>query len=263
MARSRSRRPGAAAARRAVSALCCALLLLSSGGAALAAGSGGVLRIGSRIDTGGLRDIEVSGIAPGYRESWPVTVVNERSEPVAVGLRVADLVNDDNGCSVPESREDSTCGAGEGELGAHLVLRVGTPGAPPLFGAVLDEADAGSGQVITVPANGTAEVVVELHLPAGTGNVVQTDSVDFTLVWRAEALPGAGGAPAEGGVRVRSHAAGASGVPGLALTGAKVMLLAGSAVLLVAGGGLLVLLLRRGSDREHRSGGAVGGAVGR
>ncbi|TDQ52206.1 hypothetical protein [Actinorugispora endophytica] len=238
-------RPRAAAARMVVPVLCCALVS-ASGGAAFASdpGPGGVVRIGADVDVSGMHSIDVPDIAPGYQESWSVTVVNERAEPVTVGLRVEGPDNDDNGCSAPEALKDDTCGAGNGELGAHLRMHVGVPENERLFSSTLDAAGEGSGQILTVPGGGEVEVVIGLRLPAGTGNVVQTDSVGFTLVWRAEAFPGTAGAPAEGGVEVRSDAAGSSDGGGLAMTGARVMLLVGVAMVLLAGGALLVVVLR-------------------
>ncbi|WP_157080178.1 hypothetical protein [Thermobifida cellulosilytica] len=238
---------------RVAAALLCPVLFLASGTSALAEQpprSGGTLRVDREVDVSGLYDFSVSDIAPGYRESWLVNVVNERPEPVTLGLRVDSLHNSDNGCNGSESRVDDTC-EGEGELGDHLELRLGIPGNTRLFSSPLNEAVSGSGQIITVPARGEAEVVVGLSLPFGTGNEVQTDSVDFVLVWRAEAITGTAPVVLEDGVELRSTAVGSGPSADLALTGARIMLLVGLAVALVASGGLVFFLATgRGSTQQ-------------
>jgi len=240
-------------AARTAALLLCPALVLASGAPVLAEGSprpGGVVRIGQKVDVSGFHGLDVSDIAPGYEDSWLVTVVNERPEPVAVGVRVDDLRNAENGCSGPESRVDDTCD-GDGELGEHLRLRLGTPDNVRMFSAPLDEAVSGSGQLVTVPAQGETEVVIGLRLPASTGNEVQTDSVDFVLVWRAETVLGTVPETAEDGVELRSTVVGGDSSADLAQTGARIMLLVGLAVALVAGGALLFLMTRRGGAERQ------------
>ncbi len=211
---------------------------------------GGVIHIDQQLDVSELRVLDVADIAPGYEEAWLVTVINQRNEPVTLGVRVDELHNADNGCSVPGTRVDDTCDS-PGELGEHVQLRLGTPGNLRMFSAPLNEAVSGSGQIVTVPARGTAEVVIGLKLPATTGNEVQTDSVSFVLVWRAEAIPSTSQWESEDGVPLQTAAAGTPGPAALALTGAHVMLLAGAAVVLLAGGALLVVTV--GSEAGRRS----------
>ncbi|UOE18837.1 hypothetical protein NI17_018980 [Thermobifida halotolerans] len=244
--------PRSIAVRTASFVLCPVLVLSSSGAPALADQQprpGGVIRVGEQVDVSGLHGVNVSDIAPGYRESWLVTVANERSESVTLGVRVDGLADDDNGCNDPESRVDDSCD-GRGELGDHLELHLGVPDNVRMFSASLNEATSGSGQVVTVPARGEAEVVLGLTLPAATGNEVQTDSVEFVLVWRAEAVPGASPDSSEDGVELRSTVVGGGDSANLALTGARVMLLVGLAMALVAGGTLLFLVV--GREREKR-----------
>lgn len=201
---------------------------------------GGMIYIGQQLDVSDLRVLDVSDIIPGYEESWLVTVVNQRKEPVTLGVRVDDLHNADNACSSSETRVDDTCD-GPGELGKHLQLRLGTPASLRMFSAPVNEAVSGSGQLVTVPAQGQAEVVIGLKLPETTGNEVQTDSVSFVLVWRAEAIPSSSPWEAEDSVALQTAVVGTTGPSALASTGARVMLLAGGAVVLVAGGTLLVV----------------------
>ena len=112
---------------------------------------GGVIHIDQQLDVSELRVLDVADIAPGYEEAWLVTVINQRNEPVTLGVRVDELHNADNGCSVPETRVDDTCDS-PGELGEHVQLRLGTPGNLRMFSAPLNEAVSGSGQIVTVPA---------------------------------------------------------------------------------------------------------------
>ncbi|GLU47142.1 hypothetical protein [Nocardiopsis ansamitocini] len=231
-------------ARTTVLLLGAAVLVAGGPAASAATSSGGSVTVGPKgIDLSGLEEITVSDIAPGYRELWSVRVVNDRSEAVTLGVRLGDLVDDDNGCSEPEAREDTTCGAGEGELGSYLEFAFGDADAQP-SATVLAEAAEGAGEAVTVPAGGEADVVLGLHLPAGTGNIVQTDSVSFSLTWRAEAVPGGGGAVVENDVQVYSSAAGNGAGPGLPVSGAALFAFMGLAVALIAAGALLVLYVR-------------------
>ncbi|NYE50405.1 hypothetical protein HDA32_005525 [Spinactinospora alkalitolerans] len=250
--------PGRRRAPRRIETWAAVLALLAALTAAPASGatadapeSAGLVRVGADgVDAAGMSRLRAADIAPGYSGRWSVTLANDRAEPVAVGVRVEDLADDDNGCTRPEARVDGTCGSGEGELAEHLRLGVGPEGAGGgrPSGAALGDVAAGSGpRPVTVPAHGRVKVLVDLELPAWTGNEVQSDSVAFTLVWRADAGPagetggGFDGPAAEDGVEVRSDAVGGAGTAGLPLTGAALTSLLGLSVALLAGGGLLAV----------------------
>ena len=222
------------------------------------------------------RAIRVSDLYPTATRQVVLLLDGEdRAEARRMRLSVEDLLDRENGCGDPETREgDTTCGDDEGELSGHVEVAltagredgggctaVGAP-VPTTLRYLADDP-----AVVGLPAgDGVLCVIVDLRHAEGAGDdVTQSDSTRFDLRMEFDAVPVAGGGPGPGAdgsgadgsgadgsgsvsIRPASFApgrvvdlgAGAPGVPiGLPL------LLAG----LVCGGGALVLLAasRRGA----------------
>ena len=111
------------------------------------------------------------------------------------------MVSDDNGCNEPETvSPDTTCGVSEGELSQNLYMKVNAPGATGFVYLNLASCVGGnkcpltdwngrilgfSGEVWEqVPAGGsTAPMVLEFEVPSSVGNVIQSDDVEFDVVF--------------------------------------------------------------------------------
>jgi LPXTG-motif cell wall-anchored protein len=195
--------------------------------------------------------LEITGMYPGIEvESALLSVSNSTDEAGSVALRVRDVVSDDNGCNAPESVVDSTCGAEEGELADQVVLTVERRTGDDTWETVASEqplAELAAGVPLedSLPAGDTHVYRLILHLPPGSGNETQTDSIDFDVAIVGEAVVDA--------QVLGATALGVRATTGLALpaTGATLSapLLAAMACLVTGAG--LVALARR-SDRTSR-----------
>lgn len=159
--------------------------------AAFNAGTAGAADFGSLdVDVeGGTHLFDSYEMYPGSSTESLVTLTNTGDGSAVVSMRVVDAVSDDNGCTPPESRVDTTCGDGEGELAADVVLTIehDSDGAVPIVEraplATLQEfvrvADLGASQ--------TQRFRFTLELPASSGNETQSDSLVFSVAFVTEA----------------------------------------------------------------------------
>jgi len=140
--------------------------------------------------------------------------------PAWACVQLGPLTNDDNGCNEPESDVDSTCGAGEGELGDNLYFTVwadvcdggenegepcdnvyqsgcdvlltsGPANGDPLNGTVWPIADSnGNVFVAGAPAPLDASTKyclgIKWEVPAEVGNIIQSDSVSGDVTFYVE-----------------------------------------------------------------------------
>jgi hypothetical protein len=224
---------------------------------------------------------------PGSTGSAELRVTNESSSEGSLSVQVVNLVEDDNGCNAAEARAgDTTCGAGGGELGAHLLVTVTDGDGDTLFDGSLR--DLTTTQVLdgALAAGATEHLVFTWLFDPTSGDDTQSDRVAFDVdVALTEQLdvrqkdksaqasgdrpPAPPEQPAPGDGPVETDAGGKSGVGGrsavsaagvergqpaqvagavLARTGANVMnqVITGTA-LVVLGTSLVRLLQRRTS----------------
>jgi hypothetical protein len=189
-------------------------------------------------------------IMPGSTEALDLTVHNDSSAPADLHVQAVDVTEDDNGCVEPEQQAgDSTCGAGGGELGDWLVLRLvqsSEAGEQQLWSGTLDQLAAGTDVLEGVAGGSTPPLHLEVVLPRAATNETQSDRVGFTLRWTYT------GQPSETTVLgVQQGTGGGTSVLGpLANTGAAVSLgLVATLVTLLIAGSLLVA----SGSRPHKS----------
>lgn len=176
-------------------------------------------------------------LAPGYSSEREVRVVNEALDTSELHLQARNLVDDDNGCVHPETREgDTTCGADGGELADWMritVTRLGSPTDEQLWTGTLSQLAEGAVLESAMPAEAEWRLRLTSELPREAGNDTQTDRVSYDLRWTMSSERGpddvdiagveaeaSGGGSAGGGPGMPG-----SGVIGLPATGAQVGLL--------------------------------------
>lgn len=135
--------------------------------------------------------VTVREIVPGTSRTV-VLALDPRTPTRDVHLAVADVVDDDHGCVRPEvTAGDTTCGAGGGELSAHLTLQL-VPGslvadqcrpqpvpqvpATPFLDAVQTQLVARSRGT-----GSTCALLTIAHVDSATDNLTQSDTVTFAL----------------------------------------------------------------------------------
>lgn len=123
-------------------------------------------------------------------------------------IEITNLVNDDNTCTEPEDDDgDTTCGPHpDGELGANLYMQINAPGNPgfiyPNDSSCLSGRScpinlwAGMGTIggsgaaepwPDIPGGGSlAPMVLEFQIPTSVGNEIQSDSVEFDIVFHLD-----------------------------------------------------------------------------
>ena len=155
------------------------------------AGSEGRLRV-QTLETvaGGEGLFDQGRLAPGSTLAARVVVRHDHGAGARLSLKVADLVEDENGCLPPERRHPGEeCDADGGELGSWLRLdaRVGTQTTS--LGRL---GDLGEPTVLvdSLPPGESVEVELRLALDVDAGNDTMTDRVSFDLVWVAESEHG-------------------------------------------------------------------------
>ena len=138
--------------------------------------------------------------------SYQWTLANAGSISGQPWIEIANLVDYDNGCSEPEGDVDNTCGdagAGEGELSQYLMMQVNAAGSggfeyphgpsctdggrncPLGYWASLGPVGQSTWEVIG-PHLSIAPLVLEFELPCDVGNVVQSDSVEFDIIFHLD-----------------------------------------------------------------------------
>lgn len=133
--------------------------------------------------------IDTAGVIPGDRASETVTLGNDGVEDGRLRVTSATVIDHENGINDPESDVDDT--PTEGELSKHLDVRIAFVDPDGGETYLLGTAD---GYVPLADLEGTAPsadhsladgdqvtVRVDWRIPGETGNVIQSDEVDFEL----------------------------------------------------------------------------------
>jgi hypothetical protein len=195
-----------------------------------------------------------SALMPGSQTSLEFAVPNPSGSAASLRVRATDVTQDDDGCVPSETQAgDVTCGAGGGELGRWLLLRmvrVGDGADQQLWAGSLDQLQAGVDLVDQVAGGDSVQLRLVVELSIDAPNETQSDAVTFTLQSTyTGVLP-----PTEGPtVSVAAAAGHGQDQPYLAATGSSLSV---SALLLAtalaATGALLVAASRWPSRRPVR-----------
>lgn len=130
-------------------------------------------------------------------KTW--TITNEGSLPGRLFFRLADLVNNENGCNEPEAIVDATCtnpGPGEGELGGVITVNVYVDDVLQASStlATADQDTIGTAWTTTITPiiiPGGQSKTVKIDWATGQdayGNEIQSDSLTFNAVFDLEQL---------------------------------------------------------------------------
>ncbi len=145
------------------------------------------------VDNGNINVVKftVTDANPGATGGGTWKVNNVGSIAGYLDLEAISQTNNDNDCTEPETAApDTTCGAGEGELGANMdvVLFVDTDNSGTLNGA---ETPIYSGKLSGIAANydlnlalatgGTNYITMTWSIDSGVGNIIQSDSTVMNL----------------------------------------------------------------------------------
>lgn len=196
--------------------------------------------------------LDTSGLAPGTSAAATLGVRSRFAVATELSVRLTHVHDDDNGCNPAEAAVDSTCGAGQGDLGhaAVATLEVATAergSYRPVWRGAAERLVGGVAAGLTVPGHADRWLRLTVAVPPQVGNVIESDTFTFGLRV-VLAGNGASGGSGVGGVDTGGHSG--NGTGGLAATGfSTVLFVSGGALLLLAG----AMLLGAGrSDRRRR-----------
>lgn len=155
--------------------------------------------------------VTLSNMKPGATASYMWTLSNTGSLTGDPWVEINNVQNYDNDCNEPETDEpDGSCGnpgPGEGELGDYLMMKLNAPGSvgyiyphgPPCIGAgnqctlnywsTLGDLSSFDGQVWDTIAPSSilaGPMVLEFEIPTSVGNIIQSDSVEFDVVFHLD-----------------------------------------------------------------------------
>ncbi|HRY62682.1 MAG TPA: TasA family protein [Candidatus Paceibacterota bacterium] len=133
----------------------------------------------------------VTNTAPGASGTSYWTVKNVGSLAGYVDLASIAKTNDDNLCTEPESTDgDTTCGAGQGELGANMNITIFVDadkdgvidgGETTLYTGTLDGLATSYDANLALAAGAEQYVSLNWSIPTTVGNVIQSDSVQLDM----------------------------------------------------------------------------------
>jgi len=137
--------------------------------------------------------ITFDNIAPGFYGSRVYKIKNIGTIDGKLSIEISAITNNDNGLTDPESDVDNTGGAGEGELGHYLNIKLErrnpNKGIFP-WDRLNDHGGttrttAGGEPMILHPGD-EWNIRLELRLNQNVGNIIQSDSVEFDVVFCLE-----------------------------------------------------------------------------
>ena len=144
--------------------------------------------------------ITISNIAPGWSKLEQFWLTNTGSIDGTISVEFSAITNYENGRNEPELAVDGTGGnpgPGNGELGAYLKAKAAWYDDPSTITAFIGPKlnDIGgntyttSGKFALLEAGETQSLKMLLELPSDTGNVVQSDSVEFDIIFNLVQAP--------------------------------------------------------------------------
>ena len=156
--------------------------------------------------------VTLSNMKPGDTANYQWVLSNAGSLAGKPWVEITNVKNYDNDCNEPElDVPDATCGIpglGEGELGQFLMMQLNAPGSVgymyPHGSCVndgrqctldywsslgrLDETVDGQVWDTIAPLSGLAPMVLEFEIPTGIDNIIQSDSVEFDVVFHLDQI---------------------------------------------------------------------------
>jgi len=150
--------------------------------------------------------VTLNNMKPGQTASYNWVLSNTGSLAGKPWIEIKNVVNDDNNCNEPEDADDDSCGAtGGGELGDYLMMQLNAPGdvgyvyphGPCVnsgrqctlnYWASLGNLSTIDGQTWNNinPSSSLAPMVLEFEIPSTVGNIIQSDSVKFDIVFHLD-----------------------------------------------------------------------------
>lgn len=170
------------------------------------------LKVDGEDDGSTVAHIELSDMKPGDTAQYQWTLSNTGSLSGQPWIEIVNLVDNDNNCNEPESDVDGSCGdpgPGEGELSPNLLMQINAAGSTgyehPNAQVCFDASGTGRicpldfwasyGQVgqsevweVIGPGSSTAPMVLEFSIPESVGNIIQSDSVEFDIVFHLDQI---------------------------------------------------------------------------
>ena len=144
----------------------------------------------------GAAPVSLTNVFPGDTGTTSAMTLQNDSNTVdgTLSFVINSLVDDDNGCPESESNEgtDATCGAGEGELSAHVQVGISADlDGDAVYETTVAEqylnAFAGSQNIGTIVAGNTANVMLTYTVDDSAvqfaDNIFMTDSSVFDVVF--------------------------------------------------------------------------------
>lgn len=135
----------------------------------------------------------VDNVKPGDTGSGIWVINNVGTIDGFVDLESISQVNDDNGCNEPETEDgDTTCGAGQGDLGVNLNIDLfvdadnnGIKGAgeATIYNGAVSGLAANYEQNLSLGASETNYVTLNWAVPTTAGNEIQSDSLVLNLTF--------------------------------------------------------------------------------
>jgi len=154
--------------------------------------------------------VTLTNMKPGDTASYQWILSNAGNLAGKPWIEITNLKNYENGCNEPElDVPDSTCddpGLGDGELGEYLMMQLNAPGdvgyvyphgpsciagrqCPVNYWSSLGRIDEViDGQVwdTIAPSSSLAPMVLEFEIPTSAGNIIQSDSVEFDIIFHLD-----------------------------------------------------------------------------
>jgi predicted ribosomally synthesized peptide with SipW-like signal peptide len=144
------------------------------------------------VDDGNINVVKftVTDANPGATGGGTWIVKNVGSVAGYLDLEAISQINDDNGCTEPEAAvPDTTCGAGEGELGANmnidLFVDANNNGVNDsetvIYAGPLSGIAASYDLSLALAAAATNYIRLNYTIPTTVGNIIQSDSTTLNL----------------------------------------------------------------------------------
>ncbi|MDO8515027.1 MAG: TasA family protein [bacterium] len=146
------------------------------------------------LDGGNINVVKfsLSNLVPGNSGTAYWTVKNVGNVNGYLDLESKTVVNDDNSCNEPEGLVDTTCGAGEGDLGANTNITlfvdvnhdgVVDGGDVSLYTGTLNGLVAATVADISLNANTEKYISMNWAIPVAVENIIQSDSTTLGMTF--------------------------------------------------------------------------------
>ena len=150
----------------------------------------------SEFSTANSVPLNVTNAKPGDTEPTKmIHVVNEGSLPVTISTKLLKVADADDSCTEPELAAEADCDTDtDGELDEVMELNINgfVYGGETLGGLAVGESElvngptqSGADSIFTLAAGADRYLSIDYLIPASAGTEIQTDSVQFDVVFEA------------------------------------------------------------------------------